>query len=88
MSVTPDDIESEHEKALAGLSREQHWALSRIQRAYQESHFNHRRICDNLSKIFECEARARNEAEALRGADPTDAQDIERPNTPKTEPKG
>lgn len=66
MPVTAEDIEAEHEKALAELTREQHWALSRIQRAYQESHFNHRRISENLGRIFEAEARARNEAEAVR----------------------
>ena len=68
MPVTAEDIEAEHDKALAELTREQHWALSRIQRAYQESHFNHRRISENLSRIFEAEAKARNDAEAVRQA--------------------
>ena len=74
MPVTREDIEAEHDQALAALTREQHWALSRIQRAYQESHFNHRRIGENLGKIFESEAKARNEAEALRRTDRDAAQ--------------
>ena len=63
MPVTSSDIEAEHHEALESLSKEQRWALSRVQRAYQESHFNHRKIAENLEKIFEDEARRRNEAE-------------------------
>jgi hypothetical protein len=81
MPVTPQDVEAEHHEALESLSKEQRWALSRVQRAYQESHFNHRKIAENLEKIFEDEARRRNAAEALhqaagadvvRTAEPTD----------------
>ena len=63
MPVTPADIEAEHQKALDSLTKEQRWALYRVQRAYQESHFNHHRIGENLEKIFESEAARRNEAE-------------------------
>lgn len=63
MPITPEEIEDEHHKALDSLSKEQRWALSRVQRAYQESHFNHRKIAENLEKIFEDEAERRNAAE-------------------------
>ena len=81
MPVTAEDVESEHREALESLTREQRWALSRVQRAYQESHFNHKKMAENLDKIFEDEARRRNAAEALhrgdidgatRGSHPTD----------------
>ena len=79
MPVTPEDVEAEHHKALDSLTREQRWALSRVQRAYQESHFNHRKIGENLEKIFQDEAKRRNEAEAAhngrdgkRPVEPTD----------------
>ncbi len=64
MPVTAADIEAEHHKALDSLSKEQRWALYRVQRAYQESHFNHRKIVENLEKIFEAEAQRRNEADS------------------------
>jgi hypothetical protein len=66
MPVTPADIEAEHHEALDSLTKEQRWALYRVQRAYQESHFNHRKMQENLDKIFEDEARRRNEAEARK----------------------
>jgi hypothetical protein len=66
MTITPEDIEAEHNEALETLTKEQRWALHRVQRAYQEAHFNHRRMGDNLERIFEDEARRRNEAEAAR----------------------
>jgi hypothetical protein len=66
MPVTPTDIEAEHHEALDSLTKEQRWALYRVQRAYQESHFNHRKMQENLDKIFEDEARRRNEAEARK----------------------
>ena len=66
MTITPEDIEAEHTRALESLTKEQRWALHRVQQAYQEAHFNHRRICDNLERIFEDEARRRNEAESAR----------------------
>ena len=69
MPITPEEIEQEHRQALDSLSKEQRWALFRVQRAYQESHFNHKRIAENLDKIFEDEARRRNEAEQLRRAE-------------------
>jgi hypothetical protein len=69
MPVTSRDIEVEHHEALESLTKEQRWALYRVQRAYQESHFNHRKMVENLEKIFEDEAKRRNEAEA-RKTDP------------------
>jgi len=73
MPVTAADIEAEHHAALDSLSKEQRWALYRMQRAFQESNFNHRKIGDNLARLFEEEARKRNEASALRKTD-TDAE--------------
>jgi hypothetical protein len=72
MPVTAADIEAEHHAALESLTREQRWALYRMQRAFQESNFNHRKIAENLVRIFEDEAKKRNEAAALRRVD-TDA---------------
>jgi hypothetical protein len=74
MPVTPADIEAEHHRALDSLTREQRWALYRVQRAYQESHFNHHRIGENLEKIFAAEAVRRNEAEANRTDPEADAE--------------
>ena len=67
MPFTAADIEAEHDRALETLTKEQRWALYRMQRAYQESHFNHRKISENLVRLFEDEARRRNEAEAQHG---------------------
>lgn len=74
MPVTPEDVEAEHRRALESLTKEQRWALSRVQRAYQESHFNHRKIGENLEKIFEDEARRRNEAETRKTNPQADAE--------------
>ena len=74
MPVTSRDIEAEHHEALESLTKEQRWALSRVQRAYQESHFNHRKIIENLEKIFEDEARRRNEADARKTDQDADAE--------------
>lgn len=81
MPITAEDVEAEHRDALESLTREQRWALSRVQRAYQESHFNHKKMAENLDRIFEDEARRRNAAEAqargdidaaTHGSSPTD----------------
>ena len=69
MPITPEEIEEEHRQALESLSKEQRWALHRVQRAYQESHFNHRKMAENLDRIFEDEAQRRNEAESHRHTD-------------------
>jgi hypothetical protein len=74
MPITAEDVEAEHKLALDSLTREQRWALSRVQRAYQESHFNHKKMGENLEKIFEDEARKRNAAEALHRGDVDAAQ--------------
>ena len=66
MPITPEEIEDEHRQALESLSKEQRWALHRVQRAYQESHFNHRKMAENLDRIFEDEAQRRNDAESHR----------------------
>ena len=63
MPVTPEDVEAEHTTAIQSLTKEQHRALSRMQRAYQLSHFNHHKLIENLQEIFRSEARARTEAE-------------------------
>ncbi len=64
MPTTGDDIEAEHKAAIDSLTREQHHALSRLQRATQLSHFNHHRIVENLQHLFDEEADARNGAGA------------------------
>ena len=71
MPFTAADIEAEHELAMASLSKQQRWALYRVQRAYQEAQFNHRRMSENLARLFADEARRRNESEALHAAAPT-----------------
>ena len=66
MTITSDDIETEHRVALEGLTADQVRALARVQRAVQISHFNHHRLVENLRKIFEEEAQLRTEAAARR----------------------
>ncbi|MHB8286299.1 MAG: hypothetical protein ACYDD1_16720 [Caulobacteraceae bacterium] len=60
MSITPEAIEAEHREAVESLTRDQQRALSRVQRASQMAHFNHRRIVENLQQVFEEEAQRRN----------------------------
>ena len=36
MPMTPQEIEEEHRRALESLTKEQRWALYRVQRAYQD----------------------------------------------------
>ena len=74
MPVTAADVETEHHDALESLTKEQRWALYRVQRAYQESHFNHRKIGENLQKIFEAEAVRRNQAETQKIDPEADAE--------------
>lgn len=83
MPITPEEIEDEHRRALDSLTKEQRWALHRVQRAYQESHFNHKKMVENLDRIFEDEANRRNEAEAKRQA-PTPEPESE--GKPPTQP--
>jgi hypothetical protein len=80
MPITPAEIEDEHRQALDSLTKEQRWALYRVQRAYQESHFNHRKMAENLDRIFEDEALRRNEAEARR--QPGETEHDEPPSQP------
>jgi hypothetical protein len=75
MSITPQTVEAEHKAAIESLTRAQQLALSRVQRASQMAHFNHRRIVENLQQVFEEEAHRRNEA-----ADPT--PETHPPDTP------
>ena len=63
MPVTPEDIEAEHNEAIQSLTKAQHRALSRMQRAYQLSHFNHHKLVENLKEIFRKEAVQRTQAE-------------------------
>jgi hypothetical protein len=60
MSITPETVEAEHRAAVESLTRDQQRALSRVQRASQMAHFNHRRIVENLHQVFEEEAQRRN----------------------------
>lgn len=64
MPITPDTIEAEHRAAVESLTRDQQRALSRVQRASQMAHFNHRRILENLQQVFEEEAQIRNAADS------------------------
>jgi hypothetical protein len=68
MPVTPEDVEAEHMAAIESLTKEQHRALARMQRAYQLSHFNHHKLIENLKEIFRREAVQRTEAAERRGA--------------------
>jgi len=61
MIVTPDQIEAEHNAALASLSDVQRRAIQRMQQAKQQSHFNNRFPTDNLKSIFAAEAATRSE---------------------------
>ncbi len=85
MPISPEEIEDEHHQALDSLTKEQRWALYRVQRAYQESHFNHKKMAENLDRIFEDEALRRNEAEAKRTpAEPEDPEPPPPPPPPQT----
>lgn len=57
--ITPEDIEAEHNAALASLTFEQRRALDRMASARQRTNFNGRLPRDNLRAIFEAEATAR-----------------------------
>jgi len=61
MTVTPDQIEAEHNAALASLTDVQRRAIQRMQQAKQQSHFNNRFPTDNLKSIFAAEAAIRSE---------------------------
>ncbi len=61
MSITPDSIEAEHKAAINSLTSDQQRALARVRRASQMSHFNHRRVVENLAQIFAEEAKRRSE---------------------------
>jgi len=62
MSMTPLDVQFEHERALASLTPEQRRALARLQRASQAATFNHHTQAENLRDLFEAEAEALNKA--------------------------
>jgi hypothetical protein len=64
MSITTETIQAEHKAAVESLTRDQQRALSRVQRASQMAHFNHRRIVENLQQVFEEEAQRRNAADS------------------------
>jgi hypothetical protein len=58
MIVTPEQIEAEHDAALASLTESQRRAIHRLQQAKQHAVFNGRRPAENLKAIFEAEAQA------------------------------
>jgi hypothetical protein len=57
--LTPEDIEAEHNAALASLTVEQRRALDRLASARQRTNFNGRLPRENLRAIFEAEAGSR-----------------------------
>ncbi len=57
MAVTPEQIEAEHNAALASLSESQRRAIHRMQQAKQRAVFNGRKPTENLQSIFEAEAQ-------------------------------
>lgn len=57
--VLPIDIRAEHEAAMAALSPAQKRALARLAQARQTTNFNGRTPKENLTAIFEAEARGR-----------------------------
>ncbi len=58
--ITANDIRAEHEAAVAGLTAEQRRALGRIEYARRQCPFNNRGAHENLTAVFEVEARRRN----------------------------
>jgi len=64
MTITPEDVEAEHNAALASLTDVQRRAIHRMQQAKQQSHFNNRFPTDNLKTMFETEAASRSERRA------------------------
>ena len=64
MTVTPEQIETEHKAALASLTENQRRALQRLQQAKQRAHFNGRFPDENLKMIFAAEAQSRMKAVA------------------------
>jgi hypothetical protein len=59
MIITPEQVEAEHNAALASLNEFQRRAIHRTQQAKQKSYFNNRFPTENLKAIFEEEAAAR-----------------------------
>jgi hypothetical protein len=64
MTITPEQVEAEHNAALASLTDVQRRAIHRIQQAKQQSHFNNHFPTDNLKTIFAAEAVSRSEQRA------------------------
>lgn len=70
MTVTPEEIEAEHNAAMASLTPAQLRAIARLRNAKQATHFNGGHQNEALRAIFVREAQARaaqlDEAEARR----------------------
>lgn len=64
LHVTADQVEAEHNAALAALTPEQRRALERLANARQRTNFNGRFPGENLKSIFAAEAQARSRAAA------------------------
>ncbi|MGC1302431.1 MAG: hypothetical protein WA840_08655 [Caulobacteraceae bacterium] len=58
MTVTPEQIEAEHNAALASLTEGQRRAIHRMQQAKQHALFNGRLPTENLQAIFQAEAQS------------------------------
>ena len=56
MTVTPEQIEAEHNAALASLTENQRRAIYRLQQAKQRAAFNGRMPGENLRAMFAAEA--------------------------------
>lgn len=59
MTVTPEQIETEHKAALASLTEAQRRAIQRLQDAKRRAPFNGRFVEENLQLIFQAEAETR-----------------------------
>lgn len=64
ITVTPAEIEAEHNAALAALTPDQRRALERLAAARQRTNFNGRFPQENLRAIFAAEAQARSASQA------------------------
>jgi hypothetical protein len=70
MPMSKDDVQREHEDALARMDEAQLRALARINRAFRESRFANCSAKDAMGQVFEEEAKERSaKADASPSAD-------------------
>ena len=58
-AILPADIEAEHTAAMQSLTREQQWAIWRMQQAKQLTHFKGGDLAVNLQRVIAAEAEKR-----------------------------